>query len=36
MKMENIIKSPTDGVIKDINAIPGEAVEKNVVLLTFE
>lgn len=36
MKMENVIKSPTDGVIKSIVAKKGEAVEKNQVLLNFE
>ena len=35
MKMENIIKSPTDGVIKKINVKKGLAVEKNQVLINF-
>lgn len=35
MKMENIIKSPTDGVIKKINVKKGLAVEKNQVMITF-
>ncbi|MEO6903182.1 MAG: acetyl-CoA carboxylase biotin carboxyl carrier protein subunit [Bacteroidia bacterium] len=35
MKMENIIKSPTDGVIKKINVKTGVAVEKNQVLINF-
>lgn len=35
MKMENIIKSPTDGVIKKINVKKGLAVEKNQVLIHF-
>lgn len=35
MKMENIIKSPTDGVIKKINVKKGVAVEKNQVLINF-
>jgi biotin carboxyl carrier protein len=35
MKMENIIKSPTDGVIKKININKGVAVEKNQVLINF-
>lgn len=35
MKMENIIKSPTDGIIKKINAIKGIAVEKNQLLIQF-
>lgn len=36
MKMENIIKSPTDGVIKKIHAIKGSAVEKNQILISFQ
>ena len=36
MKMENVIKSPTDGVIKKITVVKGQAVEKNEVLLEFE
>jgi len=35
MKMENIIKSPTDGIIKKINVKKGVAVEKNQVLINF-
>lgn len=35
MKMENIIKSPTDGTIKKINVKKGVAVEKNQVLINF-
>ena len=35
MKMENIIKSPTDGTIKKINVKKGIAVEKNQVLINF-
>ncbi|WMJ75270.1 biotin/lipoyl-containing protein [Cytophagaceae bacterium ABcell3] len=35
MKMENIIKSPSDGVIKSINVTKGESVEKNKVLFQF-
>lgn len=35
MKMENILKSPTDGVIKKIAAIKGTAVEKNQLLIQF-
>jgi biotin carboxyl carrier protein len=35
MKMENILKSPADGVVKKINAIKGNAVEKNQVLIQF-
>jgi biotin carboxyl carrier protein len=36
MKMENIIKSPTEGVIKKIHAIKGNAVEKNQLLISFQ
>ena len=35
MKMENILKSPTDGIIKKIIAIKGNAVEKNQLLIQF-
>lgn len=36
MKMENIIKSPTDGVVKSIEVEQSNAVEKNQVLIRFE
>lgn len=36
MKMENVIKSPTAGVIKSIDVEVGAAVEKKKVLLVFE
>lgn len=36
MKMENILKSPTEGIIKSINTMKGSAVEKNHVLISFE
>ncbi len=36
MKMENVLKSPTDGKVKSLGAAKGDAVEKNHVLLTFE
>ena len=35
MKMENILKSPTDGTVKKINVKKGIAVEKNQVLINF-
>ena len=35
MKMENIIKSTTDGIIKKINVKKGMAVEKSQVLVNF-
>lgn len=36
MKMENILKSPSDGKIKKINVEKRQAVEKNQVLVNFE
>ena len=36
MKMENIIKSPVDAVIKKIVYKKGDAVEKGAVLISFE
>ena len=36
MKMENIIKAGTDGVIKKINITERTAVDKNQVLMLFE
>ena len=36
MKMENLIKSPSEFVIKSIEINKGDKVEKNQVLLTFE
>jgi len=36
MKMENIIKSPTDGTVKKVNVAKGAAVEKNEVLIHFD
>lgn len=36
MKMENVLKSPTSGIIKSISAVVGTAVEKNEVLVSFE
>ncbi|MGN6179077.1 MAG: acetyl-CoA carboxylase biotin carboxyl carrier protein subunit [Mucilaginibacter sp.] len=35
MKMENIIKSPADVVVKAVKIKPGDKVEKNQVLLQF-
>jgi biotin carboxyl carrier protein len=35
MKMENMIKSPTDGVIKKIEIKQGDKVEKNEILISF-
>ncbi|MDZ4750843.1 MAG: acetyl-CoA carboxylase biotin carboxyl carrier protein subunit [Flavobacteriales bacterium] len=36
MKMENVIKSSAKGIVKNISATKGNAVEKNQVLITFE
>ena len=36
MKMENNLKSPIDGVIKEINCEKSKAVDKNAVLIVFE
>jgi biotin carboxyl carrier protein len=36
MKMENIIFSPRDGIIKSISVNQGEAVEKKQLLIEFE
>jgi biotin carboxyl carrier protein len=35
MKMENIIKSPADVIVKSVKIKPGDKVEKNQVLLQF-
>jgi biotin carboxyl carrier protein len=35
MKMENIIKSPTDATIKKVEISKGDKVEKNAVLIHF-
>lgn len=35
MKMENIIKSPTDGILKSVKVKPGDKVEKGQILLQF-
>jgi biotin carboxyl carrier protein len=36
MKMENVIKSPGDGVIKSVAVEKGAAVEKSALLVEFE
>lgn len=35
MKMENELKSPTDGTIESIHALVGKPVDKGAVLVTF-
>lgn len=36
MKMENIIKSPSDGIVKNIAVVEKQPIEKNQILITFE
>ncbi|MDD7887767.1 acetyl-CoA carboxylase biotin carboxyl carrier protein subunit [Flavivirga sp. 57AJ16] len=36
MKMENIITSPCDGIIRSISANKGDAVEKNQLIIEFD
>jgi len=36
MKMENVLKSPIDGIIKSIKAVKATTVDKNAVLIEFE
>jgi len=36
MKMENVLKSPDDVIIKSIEVEIGKSVEKNQVLIEFE
>jgi biotin carboxyl carrier protein len=35
MKMENILKSPGEGVVKTVKVKKGDTVEKNQVLIEF-
>lgn len=36
MKMENILKSSTDGIVKKIAVVKGDKVEKNQILIQFK
>ena len=36
MKMENVLTSPREGIIKNIAVEKGDAVEKNALLIEFE
>jgi acetyl/propionyl-CoA carboxylase alpha subunit len=36
MKMENILKAAADGVVKKINVVKGNTVEKNAILIQFQ
>lgn len=35
MKMENVLKSPVNGIVAELFVKPGESVEKNQILLSF-
>jgi biotin carboxyl carrier protein len=35
MKMENMLKSPGDGIVKTVKVKKGDTVEKNQVLIEF-
>ena len=35
MKMENVIKSPSDGLVTGLHAIKGDSVEKGKILLSL-
>ena len=36
MKMENIIKSPIDGVVKQVHVKKDQTIEKNTLIISFE
>ncbi|MEM1136359.1 MAG: acetyl-CoA carboxylase biotin carboxyl carrier protein subunit [Bacteroidota bacterium] len=36
MKMENVLKSPGEGIVKSIKVKTGDNVEKNHILIAFE
>ncbi|MDT0558654.1 acetyl-CoA carboxylase biotin carboxyl carrier protein subunit [Ichthyenterobacterium sp. W332] len=36
MKMENVITSPRDGIVKSVEVKQGDAIEKNTLILKFE
>ena len=36
MKMENILKSPADGVVKSVKVIKGDKVDKNQVMVFLD
>ena len=36
MKMENILKSPSNATVKSLHVAKGDAIDKNVILITFE
>lgn len=36
MKMENILKSSSDGIVKEVKVLKGDKVEKNQLLISFK
>ena len=36
MKMENVINSPREGIIKSVEVKQGQTVDKNMLLIEFE
>lgn len=36
MKMEYVLKAPRTGIVKSVNAIVGEGVAKDAVVVSFE
>ena len=36
MKMENMIKSPSDGIVRKVEIIKGDKVDKNQLLISFK
>lgn len=36
MKMEQIIRSPRDGVIDSVNVVPGDSVVNGYIMFTFK
>jgi biotin carboxyl carrier protein len=36
MKMENVIKSPGEGIIKEIKVIKNSAIEKGSIMIEME
>jgi len=35
MKMDNVLKAAGDGVVKSIEVVKGQSVEKNQILINF-
>jgi biotin carboxyl carrier protein len=36
MKMENIIKSPINGIVKKVHVKKGQTIEKNTLIISFK